>query len=612
LAGPKAQNRSPLLPVWSFLPAALLQEGVAMVDEDTKRVEVRLLPVIVDAKVGARRIDRFVQMVREVGGYVAFGAATGLFLLLRHHIVGVDEVFLPLGRAANEIVDHIGSALLVSATVICLYEWGAEAKHSADLAANLANVLQRHIDTILQASSRESLANALREIAGVRADEFAVHLRQLADALRDLSGDDWVATVYTEFVRSNLERLSTQAAGLANLSVSLRADRKARTEYRLVLLEPSDIADVMLEQAALNMGAGQYFALSDAYTWTKLSQFRRAQHGSLLKHEVKMKRIFVLGKPSDSDVGAAVVARLVYDHYAEAAKSDGNYELKLIDQEEYRTVAGTKLLASHHFGVFKPTDEHMPPLIFQAVEPRLSEIRLAGPAEADDVTAEFLALWQRLPALKERPADTAGEVALTGAELIRDHLMAYRIKQLGVNGLYRGVSRLETWRERALEQFHAAARDAIVKHSITVRRIFVAGTLAEACDAETMNILRLHAEASTRLGAGIYEWRLCIQDELPLTLREAVPFGLFSDDGAVDGQMVKEVAKGDDPFVFDSGPGIFRSLAGTFDTFWNAIDREQSLREILKEQADGIILRLPSDAASSESDGGVKGRPTSR
>lgn len=564
-----------------------------MSDESRTVAEVRLLPVIVDPKVTPTRTDRFVQMLRAVGGYVAFGGSTGLLLLLRHHFVGVDDILLPLGPTVNEILDHIGSALLVSATVICMYEWGSEAKHSVDLAANLANVLQRHIDTILEASSRESLANALRAIAGSRADAFAVHLRQLADALRDLSADQWVASVYAEFVRWNLERLSTQAAGLANLSASLRADRNARTEYSLVQLEPSDIADVMLEQAAINMGTGEYFAISDAFTWTKLTQFRRAQHAALDKGTITIKRIFILGKPSDADVGAAVVARLVYEHYAEAAKSNGCYEMKLVDEQEYRALGGRKLLASHHFGVFKPKDGHMPPLIFQAIEPRLSAIRLAGPAEADEVTTEFLSLWHRLPELRERATDGGGDMTLSGAELIRDHLMAYRVKQLSHNGRYRGVSRLETWRERALEQFHAAARDAIVKHAVTVRRVFVAANVEEARDPDSIDILKLHAESSARLGGGVYEWKLCLYDDLPVTLRESVPFGLFADDPGSDGQMVKEVAKGDDPFVFDSGPGIFRSLAQAFDSFWSTIDRDQYLNSILGDKARDVIAVMP-------------------
>jgi hypothetical protein len=172
---------------------------------DHLEAEVKLLPVIVDHNVKSP-IGRLGHTLASVGAYATFGVLTALALLLRHHIAGFDEAF-GASLTTNEILDHLGNAFLVSAIVICMYEWGSELKRSVTLSGKLADTLYAHIHTVIDGSSQEQLANSVKELSRVKNELFTKALKDFAEALRTLSEGDWTAAAYQEFLLSNHQTL---------------------------------------------------------------------------------------------------------------------------------------------------------------------------------------------------------------------------------------------------------------------------------------------------------------------------------------------------------------------------------------------------------------------
>lgn len=208
---------------------------------------------------------------------------------------------------------------------------------------------------------------------------------------------------------------------------------------------------------------------------------------------------------------------------------------------------------------------------------------------------------------------------VSGKALIRDYLMAYRIRQLPTvlqkhEIWYHGASDIETWTAGELEHFEEGVRDAVMR-GIEVKRLFVfekplnnpahigvstiddgtgetKGVGKETALAQVeltktiVDILRRHAEI-TKANIG-YQWRTILKSSLPETIRDEVPFALFRDGEEVD----VEVAQGDDRFGFGATKGRTVLLEQGFNSAWSQVSRLESMRDVLGEHADELITSM--------------------
>jgi hypothetical protein len=214
---------------------------------------------------------------------------------------------------------------------------------------------------------------------------------------------------------------------------------------------------------------------------------------------------------------------------------------------------------------------------------------------------------------------------ISGKALIRDYLMAYRIRQLPTVMLkpeiwYHGASDIKTWTGGELEHFEEGIRDAVMR-GIEVRRLFVfekpldepsqvgapvvddctekkqgvsndakertGGSQSQVELADTIvDILRRHAEI-TKGNTG-YQWRTILKSALPETIRDEVPFALFRDGKNVD----VEVAQGDDRFGFGATKSRTVLLEQGFNSAWSQVIELESMKVVLGNHADEIIASM--------------------
>lgn len=524
-------------------------------DNEELHYEVKPMPVVVPQ--GTKPwAGKFVQAMAHVGfralvTIVIGGAVVAGVAKWGHHA----EPFWPYFW--KHFATEFAIALFVSGIVVFMFEWGSEAKHSLDLAGNLANTMTEHITKILDASATESIAEAMRQLIGKNhANDFANQLRSFATSIKTLGGGGgWAGQSYLQFMAWYHGEITGYAESLAILSEKLTADRKSKAEFRLVLPEATAPIDVMLARITEEIGScGAYFAISDVFTWTKLAEFQGAQQKAL-ENGLQIRRIFVVGKPSDAYLPAKEVSVRMLRHFEDAMNSKECYRIKLISQANFKRLAARILHETEHFGIFKPSDESKHPIIVQVLDQRLLTFRISGATEAEAVLSAFEELWKELDSIHEcampdtvmpddRPHDEAAATSKTspsGREIIRDHVLAYRMRQLPrlpKDGVwYHGASDIDLWERDTLREFEQSIIEA-AEDGIEVRRFFIfdeASTFNP--DQKIFLTLRKHAEISKRRPN--YQWRVILRKKMPPDLRKE-PFAMFRD--GMDSEV--EVARG--------------------------------------------------------------------
>lgn len=577
--------------------------------------EVKPMPVVVPR--GTQPwAGKFVQAMGHVGFRafvtIVIGGAVVAGVARWGHHPAEPKPFWPY--FLEHFFTELAIALFISAIVVFMFEWGSEVKHSLDLAGNLAYSLTNHITRILDASASESIAEAMRQLVGNKnAKDFVDPLRSFAESIKKLGGGGgWAGQSYLQFVAWYHGEITGYAESLAILSEKLTADRKSKAEFRLVLPEATVPIDVMLARITDEMeSCGAYFAISDVFTWTKLAEFQAAQQKAL-DNGLEIRRIFVIGKPSDADVPAKEVSLRMLRHFDDAVLSKECYRIKLISQTNFKRLAARILQETEHFGIFKPSDERKHPIIVQVLDQRLLTFRIAGATEAEAVLAAFEELWKELAAIPEcdkpdpiivdsRSHDKAGtscdagepttaeppaaepktaelsaaepkateppsEKPPSGREIIRDHVLAYRMRQLPPSlkdGVwYHGASDIELWARGTLREFEQSIVEA-AEDGIEIKRLFIfEQTIAFDLENRIFRILRKHAEISRRKPN--YQWRVILRELMPPDLRKE-PFALFRD--GVKAEI--EVAYGDKDFHIGVSKAVAVELEEGFEEAWN-------------------------------------------
>lgn len=515
--------------------------------------------------------------------YLRVGIPTfiGLAILLLHEFWPAFAT--SVGEHWGQIITHLGIAFIVAGIVAFGYEWRSEQKNLAALTATLSNLLDTHVDRVLKASDQVAVRNALHNIAGPEnGARFADHFLSFVDSISRLRRG-WTAKSYLNFLAHYLEELTDKAAGLAEMSE--RLERNAAIpgpEYRLLMPNAPNLIDVLVEatmRELSNLG-GEYYAVSDASTWDKLSAFSKA-HGGSLGH-VHARRIFVLGRESDKLMPSKRVHDILNHHFQETRNPDNHYEMKITTSVEYERLRDLELREAVHFGIWAPAKKA--PIAVLAIDDNLSNFRLV-PATPEMILS-FLSLWNRLDDLDTAPLGAASKVPV-GEAILQDHLLAYRVSRMGQAGRYRGVSKMAMWRDGGLKRFFQASSDAIGSKEIHVQRIFVFDRPEDGKDRRILEVIQSHALLAM---THHLEWRVCLRKDLP---PELMPPGIaIFEDGNGDRQVLSEVAltaAADTPPRVDSQPHTFETRMRAFDDFWNTIDHEQSIRLMFRGCSDEVF-----------------------
>jgi len=509
----------------------------------------------------------------------------GVTILLLHEY-GIEEL---VGKHWGAIINHLGIAFIVSGIVVFGYEWRSEQKHLMALTAKLSNVLDR--------SDRMAVRNGLANIAGPHGERFAESFLSLADSIARF-GSAWTAQSYREFLAHYLEELTDKAAGLADMSKKLeRRTVGVGSEYRLLMPNAAKLIDVLVMETtrALSKRPGKYYAVSDASTWDNLTEFRSAFGESLAK--VPTKRIFVLGRESDQVMSPKRVHDILREHFEQVRKSNGQYEMKVTSDDEYRHLPAIPELSSAvHFGIWAPEDRQ--PIAVFAIDANLSNFRIA-PASPEMING-FRTLWWHLDDLsEERFLGEASKVPI-GEAILQDYLLAYRVKRLGHGAHYRGVSKMAMWRDGGMKKFFAASCDAIKTKELYVKRIFVLDAPVQPRDPYVLDVIRSHAKVEKE--TTLYQWRICLSSELPKDLQ---PPGIaMFEDSDGKGQELREVAlsaapadrpdthakRNIRPPEVDAKPQTFVARQRAFDDFWDSLaDRNTRIALLFRGHAEEVL-----------------------
>jgi hypothetical protein len=154
-----------------------------------------------------------------------------------------------------------------------------------------------------------------------------------------------------------------------------------------------------------------------------------------------------------------------------------------------------------------------------------------------------------------------------GLKIIRDHVLAYRMRQLPRTRMamawYHGASPLEMWTGDEFSQFGQAIAQA-AEDGIVVKRFFVFKERKTGnAGSEELRTLRQHAEISHRKPT--YQWRAILKDDICKYLG-AHTFALFSD--SADAQV--EVWRDDNgKFGFSESTAEAAELEAAFEELWN-------------------------------------------
>jgi len=486
----------------------------------------------------------------------------------------------------TEIITHLGIAFVVSGIVVFGYEWGSDHKKNVALTTTLLNLLNTHVTQILEASDRIAVQNALKSLAGEEGDAFAPHFLSLADSIARLGHDGWTSTSYLRFLEHYLKELTDKAAGLAEMSEKVQSNAPVYgSEYRLLMPDAPKLVDVLVEATMRELSdqGGEYYAVSDASTWDKLSAFRKAQEASLKR--IHARRIFVLGRDSDKTISPARVNDILNIHFQQSRVPANRYEMKITSQDEYRRLRIPDLTDAVHFGIWAPTDKA--PIAVLAIDDNLSNFRLA-PVPPEQIIA-FETLWNRLDDLTEAPLGLLSKVPV-GEAIIQDHMLAYRVRRMGQGTRYRGVSKMAMWSDGGLTRFFKASIEAINRKEIWIKRIFVFDEPEDSDNRRVLDVIRAHTTAAAETTR--YEWRVCLGKDLPEELKPP-GIAIFEGDSDDGGQLLSEVAVGpsgaNSPARVESQPRTFETRVRIFDDFWETLKFEESIRSVFGKYSDKVF-----------------------
>lgn len=546
---------------------------------DVPRSHVERLPVLVSGASQDRTVRRAL-LALLIGGIIVF----------RHHLPVIHELFARLDRYYAEPINHVGIAFLISAIVTFAYEWGSEAKKSAALTAELVNVLDAHIESVLDASDREAIQTAMKRLSRDDENILAPQFLKFADAVGRLAQGDWAAPAYLAFIRQYHKELTEKARLLADMSDALRDDPGATgAEFRVPMPNAVTLADTIVKSTLEELKArgGRYDAVSDAATWKSLTNYSNMHTSSF--ERVETRRIFVLGLTPDDHIPPGYVTGVVHEHFTKARESKGRYSIKITTKEEYQHRRHIpELTDSMNFGIFIP--DQGAAIAFLVIDEQLSNFRItAAPSE---MLLGYEDLWREFDDLKEAPIRD-GQTMTVGEGILQDYLLAYRIRRMPHGTLYRGLSLAWSWLEAVFERFTEAS-EQVIPH-LKIRRIFVFEP-QDAKDQRILGVIAKHSDFAAK-SHGHYEWRVCMRTDLSklepnLDLKPGL--AIFEGGSEQDGgQLMNEVAVGSSDF--DQRPRTFQIYSRLFDQFWSTLEFESSIRNVFGDRADEV-LRLAEEA----------------
>jgi hypothetical protein len=319
-------------------------------------------------------------------------------------------------RFATHVIEELAIAFIVSGIVIFAFEWGSEAKEVTTNAGLLAHTITHHAQKILNGSATSQIRHAMVQLAGEKDGyKFANQFEMFATSIEHLGHGGWAAKGYRDFMRWYQGEVARYAESLSTLEEHVAADSTSKAEVRLVLPEATVPADYMLARLTEAMGSsGAYYALSDMFTWTKLTDYHDAQTREL-ERGLQIRRIFIVGKRSDAGVNATEVLTHLLGHYHDADKSKGKYRIKITSEADFKRLAAPILTRTEHFGIFEPANPDNHPLIVQVLDAQLITFRIAGAAEARAILAAFKALWRPLRPVTESGPDALMDEAETSS-----------------------------------------------------------------------------------------------------------------------------------------------------------------------------------------------------
>jgi hypothetical protein len=492
-----------------------------------------------------------------------------------------------------EVVNHLGIAFLVSGIVVFGYEWRSEQKNLMALTAKLSNLLDK--------TDRMAVQSSLANIAGEDGYRFGKYFLSLADSIARLS-KAWTGPSYRAFLAHYLEELTDKAAGLADMSEKLQ--RKAivvGSEFRLLMPDASKLIDVLVETTMRELlrHKGEYYAVSDASTWARLTAFGSAHREAWESGRVQMKRIFVLGRDSDLTIDPKVVHDILNSHFEQARTAGNHYEMKVTSEDEYQHLrAIPELNGAVHFGIWVP--EREAPIAVFAIDDNFSNFRIA-PAPPEMIHG-FDSMWARLDDLSGK--QHLGEMSKVpiGDAILTDYLLAYRVKRLGHGAHYRGISKMAMWRDGGMKRFFETSRDAIRTKELHVKRIFVLDKPEDRKDRHVLEVIRAHAQVEAEtMQKNLYQWRICLRKDLPPELKPS-GIAMFEDDGDT-GHVLSEVAVSavaDTPAQVDAKPQTYANRKRAFDDFWDTLDRETAILMLFRTCSDEVleIIANPGEEAA--------------
>jgi hypothetical protein len=515
-------------------------------------VEVVPLPVLIRrGKVTRSWWQKFCQAFERVGFYSMAGGVIGLALLI------VSMKSLSRHPTAEELVKHIGGAFIVSAIVIFAYEWGSEVKRASNLAASLVNVLQRHVDEIMEADARRALANAVRNLAGDGSEGLSDQLEDFADALHRLAGPgDWAAAGYRAFINQYHKFITDNIKRLADVSLRVKkGDSGGGEPFRIIIPTAAEIADAMVNSTMRELAnqGGRYFAVSDGSTWILLEEFKKTQ--STAWTNVEMQRVFLLGRRADDHRDVAQIAEIISKHYENAKASNGKYEIRITNTEEYSHSPIFTLSGAQHFGIFAPTGKT--PLVFKVEDDQFS--RFTVDVASDTMIHEFEKLWD---------TDLQSLQGPDGGKIMRDYLLAYTMKRLPQDALYRAVSEPESWMGGALARFQQTSVEAMKQRNVRSERIFTFADPTTVDLDRVAEVLRQHYKLVHGIGER-YSFRVSLRNTWPMEMQRHIPLGLFATtrEGVPD-EVVHEMSQKDEPYVVKLTAESYRRFSDTFDKTW--------------------------------------------
>jgi hypothetical protein len=379
--------------------------------------------------------------------YVLTGVAVGVVL-----VIGAFEIPHKEGTIADvmsRLVEHLGMGFIVAAIAVLFYEWGAhikdavritsQAKEVADqLKENVAGVsrtveglqsqttealritanveeilaqLDEFTNPLLEHALRATLTRALR--APISQDivedlgRFVLSLKELEEA------GDWARDGYISYLGALLHNATRNADPLCKLSTQLRV-RDAHgvaAEYRVAVLHPAALTDIMLEQQMCRLPAsGKYSVVSNAGSWRsdQLSKLHAASEKAVKEQGVEIRRIFVLVNrgPHRFRVNAKEVRHVLTTHFRSSEEwvgGSGFYQVKVLDaaaMEDLNTriFEASEEICAKHFGVFEhPGGGHC--LRVEVTSPDLADLRIAGLNPNSKELQNFESVWKALPPL---------------------------------------------------------------------------------------------------------------------------------------------------------------------------------------------------------------------